>query len=58
MAKKHMKNCLPSLAKKKMQIKTISLLLELLPSRTPTPTNVGKDAGKKEPSFAAGGNVS
>jgi hypothetical protein len=26
--------------------------------RTPTTANAGKDAGKKEPSYAAGGNVS
>jgi hypothetical protein len=30
----------------------------LLPSRTQTTTNVGKDVGKKEPSYNAGGNVS
>jgi hypothetical protein len=31
----------------------------LLPSRTPITTNVVyKDAGKKEPSYTAGGNVS
>jgi hypothetical protein len=61
MVKKHMKNWLPSLAKKDMQIKTTlsstSLLLEL-PSRTPQTANVGKDEGKKEPSYTAGGNVS
>jgi hypothetical protein len=33
-------------------------LLELLPLRTPPPTNVGEDMGKKEPSYTAGGNVS
>jgi hypothetical protein len=35
-----------------------SLLLEQLPSRTLTTTNVGEDVGKKEPSHTAGGNVS
>jgi hypothetical protein len=30
----------------------------LLPSRTPPPTYVGEDVGKKEPSYTAGGNVS
>jgi hypothetical protein len=35
-----------------------SLLLELLPSETPTKTNVGKDVRKKEPLYTAGGNVS
>jgi hypothetical protein len=34
------------------------LLLELLPSRTPPPTNVGEDDGKKEPSHTTGGNES
>jgi hypothetical protein len=33
-------------------------LIEYPPSRTPPPTNVGKDAGKKERSYIAGGNVS
>jgi hypothetical protein len=32
--------------------------LELLPSRAPTPTNVGKSMRKKEPSNTAGENVS
>jgi hypothetical protein len=34
------------------------LLLQQLPSRTPTTTNVGEDAGKKEPSYTAGQNIS
>jgi hypothetical protein len=34
-------------------------MLELLPSKTSLPTNVGEDAvgGEKEPSYTAGGNV-
>jgi hypothetical protein len=52
MAKKtHEKSSL-SLAIKEMQIKTTlsstSLLLEMLPSRTPPPTDVGEDVGEKE----------
>jgi hypothetical protein len=35
-----------------------SLLLEQLPSRTQITTNVGENAGKKEPSYTAGGNIS
>jgi hypothetical protein len=29
----------------------------LLTSRKPPPTNVDEDAGKKDPSYTAGGNV-
>jgi hypothetical protein len=29
----------------------------MLPSRTQTTTDVGEDAGKKEPSYTAGGNA-
>jgi hypothetical protein len=32
--------------------------LKLLPSTTQTTTNVGEDAGEKEPSYTVGGNVS
>jgi hypothetical protein len=49
MVKKLMKNCSTSLAIKEVQIKTISVLLEWLPSKTQT-TNVDKDMGKKESS--------
>jgi hypothetical protein len=57
-----MKKCSTSLTIKAIQIKTtlkdsISFLLEWLPSRTQTATNVGKDVGKKEPSYTAGKNV-
>jgi hypothetical protein len=62
MEKKHKKKCLPSLAIKKYKARprwySTSLLLELVPSRKPTTTNVGKEAGEKEPSDTAGGNVS
>jgi hypothetical protein len=57
-----MKKCSPSLAIKEMQIKTTlkftSFMLELLPSKTPQTTNIGKNVGKKEPSYNAGGNLS
>jgi hypothetical protein len=31
--------------------------VRMLPSRTQTTTDVGEDAGKKEPSYTAGGNA-
>jgi hypothetical protein len=40
-----------------MQIKT-TLKFHLTPVRTPPPTNVVEDVGKKEPSYTVGGNVS
>jgi hypothetical protein len=55
MAKKHMKKCSRSLAIREMQIKT-TLRFYLTPVRMAT--NVGEDAGKKEPSYIAGWNVS
>jgi hypothetical protein len=53
MAKKHMKKCSPSLAIKEMQIKTAQRF-----HLTPVRIAIIKDAGKKEPSYTAGGNVS
>jgi hypothetical protein len=44
--------------KKEKENDSTSLLLEWLPSRTQTTTNVDEDVGKKEPSYTAGGNVS
>jgi hypothetical protein len=35
----------------------MSLLLEWLPSRRQTTTNIGKDVGRKESLCTAGGNV-
>jgi hypothetical protein len=62
MAKKHRKKCPPSLAIKEMQLKT-TLRFHLTPVRitimkTPPPTNIGENVGKKEPSYTAGGNAS
>jgi hypothetical protein len=55
MVKKHIKKCSPSLAVKEIQIKII-LRFHLTPVSIPT-KNVGEDAGNKEPSYTAGGNV-
>jgi hypothetical protein len=61
MAKKHMKKCSPSLAIKAMQIKT-TLRFHLTSVRIAIISNtnnrdVGEDAGKKECSYNADGNV-
>jgi hypothetical protein len=48
------------LAIMEMQIKTMlrfTFLLEWLPSKAQTTTNVSKDVEKKESSYTAGGNV-
>jgi hypothetical protein len=56
-----MKKCTPSLAIKEIQIKTTwrfyLTLLKELSSKAQTTTNVGKNVGKKEPSYTAGRNV-
>jgi hypothetical protein len=55
-----MMKCSTSLAIKEIQTKTslrFYLLLEWLLSRTKTTTNVGKEMGRKEPSYTVGGNV-
>jgi hypothetical protein len=61
MAKKHMKKCSPSLAIKEMQIKT-ALRFHFNPVRIPiiknnTNNRCWQNAGKKEPSYTAGGNA-
>jgi hypothetical protein len=58
MTKKHMKKCSPLQAIKEMQIKT-TLRFHLTPVKIAIIINkCGEDAGKKEPSYTAGGNVS
>jgi hypothetical protein len=57
-----MKNCSPSLVIKEMQIKT-TLRFHLTPVRiaiikNTTTNRCCEDAGEKEPSYTAGGNVS
>jgi hypothetical protein len=58
MAKKHMKNCSPSLAIKEMQVK-ITLKFHLTPVRIAIIKNrYWQGCGRKEPSYTAGGNAS
>jgi hypothetical protein len=45
-------------ANQKCKKDSTSTLLEQPSSKTPPPTGVGKDVGKKEPSYTAGGNAS
>jgi hypothetical protein len=56
-----MKKCSPSLAIKEMQVKTTLrfqlTLVRIVIISKPLTTSVGEDAGKKEPSYTAGGNV-
>jgi hypothetical protein len=62
MAKKHTKKCSPSIAIKTMQIKTTLrfhlTLVRIAIIKKPPTTNVGKDVGKKEPSYTGGRNAS
>jgi hypothetical protein len=61
MAKKHEK-MLTIPGHKEMEIKTTLRFhltsVRMVIIRPPPTTNVGEDAGKKEPSYTAGGNVS